>query len=116
MAVTCTVQGERRYRYYVCRTPPDYVCRTPPGQQDDRCAGRCLAAEGIERSVVEQLRKVQPPGMRRLLQAAAAGEATSGRAGLRTLLGSIVEAVIYEAATAEVTIRLRAPQGGRRAQ
>jgi tRNA U38,U39,U40 pseudouridine synthase TruA len=41
-----TSKGERRYRYYVCRTKV----------QNSRCAVKFIAARVIEESVIEQVR------------------------------------------------------------
>jgi hypothetical protein len=108
MAVTWAGKGERRYRYYVCRSQPGNDART--------CAKRYLAAESIESSVLDHLRTVKRPMVRKLVKAAAAGADDPNNSGIRKLLQACTETVIYHAATGEVTIRLHAPKGRQRAE
>jgi site-specific DNA recombinase len=108
MAVTWTGKGERRYRYY--------VCRSQPGNDGRPCAKRYLAAESIESSVLDHLRTVKQPLVRKIVKAAAAGADDPNNAGIRKFLQACAETVIYHAATGEVTIRLRAPKGRLRAE
>jgi len=100
--------GERRYRYY--------VCRSQPGNEGRPCAKRYLAAESIESSVLDHLRTVKQPLVRKIVKAAAAGADDPNNAGIRKFLQACAETVIYHAATGEVTIRLRAPKGRLRAE
>ncbi len=78
MAHLSTARGERRYRYYVCRTRD--------------CAGESVGAAAFEASVVEQLER----GARR-----ACGEDLTG-------LARVVERVTYDGGNGQVSIRLRA--------
>jgi site-specific DNA recombinase len=115
MAATRTGKGKRRYRYYVCRTQQT---------NETGCAKRHLVAESIENSVLEHLRPLKRSGIRNLLQAVAARskEAVSGKEAvnaidddtsrLRKLLHAVITAVIYHAATGDVTIQLRASKRG----
>jgi site-specific DNA recombinase len=103
MTVTWTGKGQRRYRYY--------VCRAQPGNAENCCAKRYLAAECIEHSVIEHLQPLKRPAIRKLVKAVAARAADRDSSGIRKLLQAVTEAVIYHAATGEVTIRLRAPKG-----
>jgi site-specific DNA recombinase len=96
MAVTYTGKQGRRYRYYVCRSPHD---------QANENRKRYVSADVIERSVIEQL-GLAKRGVKR----SADGFTYNGSKPLR----SLIEAVIYDGATSEVTIRLRPAKGGRR--
>ena len=96
MTVTYTGKQQRRYRYYVCRSPHD---------QANACPKRYVSADAIERSVIEQLGLARN-GVKRCGD----GFTDNGSKPLRSLL----EAVVYDAATSEVTIRLLPAKGGRR--
>jgi site-specific DNA recombinase len=96
MAVTYTGKQGRRYRYYVCRSPHD---------QANENRKRYVSADVIERSVIEQL-GLAKRGVKR----SADGFTYNGSKPLR----SLIEAVIYDGATSEVTIRLRPAKGGGR--
>ena len=102
MAVTGTRTADRRYRYYVCRS------RQSKGSRS--CPRHYVAAEAIENSVIEQLRKRHPTtaGIRKLVQAYTAKGESPSAAELVPVLRSVVETVAYEGTTGQVTIRLRA--------
>jgi site-specific DNA recombinase len=107
MTVTCTGKQQRRYRYYVCRSP----------QHHAGCgATRYVPAEAIERSVLEKLREVKGGVIRRALKADVREPAAAAHVRMSAQLRSVVDAVIYDAATSDVTIRMRPPKGDRRAQ
>jgi Recombinase zinc beta ribbon domain len=100
MVPTYTAKGERRYRYYVCRT-----AGAP-------CSGQSVPAPAIEASVLEQLksRARQPGGhhVRKHLKALGPEWRSSAHADLIEAVRRLIERVSYDAATGGVTIRLRA--------
>ena len=100
MTPTYTAKGERRYRYYVCRT-----AGAP-------CSGQSVAALAIETSVLEQLesRARQPGGnhLRKHLKALGPEWRSSTHADLIGAVRRVIERVSYDATTGGVTIRFRA--------
>jgi site-specific DNA recombinase len=103
MVPTYTAKGERRYRYYVCRS-----AGAP-------CSGQSVVAPAIETSVIDQLegRARQPGGnyVRKHLKALGPAWRTSARADLIEVVRRLIERVSYDATTGGVTIRFRAGQG-----
>jgi hypothetical protein len=108
MAVTCTGKSDRRYRYYVCRS------------SQHRAEGGAMVhvrAEAIEGSVLEQLRQIKGGIIRNAELNLETGEAASAaRTKTSVLLRFLVDAVVYDAVTSEVTIRLHPPKRGRHAK
>ena len=100
MTPTYTAKGERRYRYYVCRT-----AGAP-------CSGQSVAAPSIETSVLEQLesRARQPGGnhLRKYLKALGPEWRSSAQTDFIEAVRRLIERVSYDATTAGVTIRFRA--------
>jgi hypothetical protein len=99
---TSTAKGERRYRYYVCRTGRD------------TCAGQSVAAPALEASVLEQLESLarQPAGkyVRKHLKPLGPQWRSSAHLDLLEPIRRLIERVSYDATTCGVTIRLRAAQ------
>jgi site-specific DNA recombinase len=102
MGHTSTAKGERRYRYYVCRTGRD------------TCAGQSVSAPALEASVLEQLESLarQPAGkyVRKHLKPLGPQWRSSAHLDLLEPIRRLIERVSYDATTCGVTIRLRAAQ------
>ena len=102
MGYSSTVQDERRYRYYVCRSG------------SGPCARQSVSAPALEASVLEQLESLgrQPAGkyLRKHVKALGSQWRSSAHADLLEPVRRLIEQVTYDATTCGVTIRLRAAQ------
>lgn len=105
MGFTGTGQGDRRYRYYVCRSR-----QNPDGRT---CPRHYVSAEAIEKSIIEQLQRRHPrdAAMGKLVRAYALEARSPATAQLRLRLVSLIETVAYNGNTGEVTIRMHTPKG-----
>ena len=99
MTPTYTVKGERRYRYYVCRT-----AGAP-------CAGDSVTAQVIEASVLEQLeRRARQAGgnhVRKHRKVLGQDWRSCAQRDLIEAVRQSIERVSYDATTNGVTIRFR---------
>ena len=99
MGHTSTAQGERRYRYYVCRTGTG------------TCAGQAVAAPAIEASVLEQLeslaRQTAGKSVRKHLKPLGPRWRSSAPLDLHEAVRKVIARVSYDTTTCGVTIQLR---------
>jgi site-specific DNA recombinase len=99
MGHTSTAKGERRYRYYVCRTG------------SDPCAGQAVSAPALEASVLEKLESLarQPAGkyVRKHLRSLGPQWRSSAHVDLHEPVRKAIARVSYDATTCGVTIQLQ---------
>jgi site-specific DNA recombinase len=108
MLPTYTSKGNRRYRYYVCRSARRHGWKT--------CPTKSVSAATVEASVIDQLRSsLADPVVRQDLNIDEP-EWTAFLEGNPMLVRSILEQVIYDAVAGRVRLQLRKLTGSQEAQ